>query len=119
MFWGEDVHLYPESRGVTLIFGAWNFPLQLVVIPLVGAIAAGCCAVVKPSEVAHNSALVMAKFFPRYLDQACYRIVEGGVPEAQMLLEQKWDHIFFTGSLEGVGGEGWGMQVVPFCSVHH
>ena len=91
-------HIYREPLGVTLIIGAWNYPLQLVLLPLVGAIAAGNCAVLKPSEVAPNVSALLAKWVPKYLDPKAVQVVEGGVPETTALLREKWDHVFYTGN---------------------
>jgi aldehyde dehydrogenase (NAD+) len=91
-------YIYKEPLGVTLIIGAWNYPVHLVVLPLVGAIAAGNCVVLKPSEVAPNVSALLAKWLPRYLDPKTMRVVEGGVPETTALLREKWDHIFYTGN---------------------
>jgi aldehyde dehydrogenase (NAD+) len=91
-------HIYREPLGVTLIIGAWNYPLQLVLLPLVGAIAAGNCAVLKPSEVAPNVSALVAKWVPKYLDPKAVKVVEGGVPETTALLREKWDHVFYTGN---------------------
>ena len=91
-------YVYREPLGVALIIGAWNYPVHLVVLPLVGAIAAGNCVVLKPSEVAPNVSALLAKWLPRYLDRKAIRVVEGGVPETTALLGEKWDHIFYTGS---------------------
>ena len=85
-----------EPLGVVLIIGPWNYPVQLVLSPLVGAIAAGNCAVLKPSEVAPASSAALAEWVPKYLDEDAIRVVEGGVPETQALLEQRFDHIFYT-----------------------
>lgn len=87
----------PEPLGTVLIIGAWNYPIQLVLSPLVAAVAAGNCAVVKPSELSENCSKLLAKLFPRYLDIDCISIVEGGVEETTTLLKQKFDHIFYTG----------------------
>lgn len=75
----------------------YNFPVNLVICPLAGAIAAGNTAVVKPSENAPNVAVVMQKVIEGCLDQSCYRIVQGAIPQSTALLEQKWDKIFYTG----------------------
>ena len=91
-------YIYREPLGVTLIIGAWNYPLQLVLLPLVGAIAAGNCAVLKPSEVAPNVSALLAKWVPKYLDPKAVKVVEGGVPETTALLREKWDHVFYTGN---------------------
>ena len=91
-------YIYREPLGVTLIIGAWNYPLHLVLVPLIGAIAAGNCAVLKPSEVAPNVSALIAKWIPKYLDRKAVQVVEGGVPETTALLQEKWDHIFYTGN---------------------
>ena len=89
-----------EPLGVVLVIGPWNYPVQLTLAPLVGAIAAGNAVVIKPSEHAPATSAALAHLLPRYLDPAAVRVVEGGVPETTALLEQRWDHIFFTGSAE-------------------
>jgi acyl-CoA reductase-like NAD-dependent aldehyde dehydrogenase len=86
-----------------LIIGTWNYPVNLLFLPFVGAIAAGCTVVIKPSELAVNTAAVVTELFPQYLDQNAYRIVNGGATEARSLLEHRFDHIFYTGS--GVVGK--------------
>lgn len=87
----------PEPLGTVLIIGAWNYPIQLVLGPLVAAIAAGNCAVLKPSELSPNCANVVAKYLPLYLDQLAYSVVLGAIPETTELLQQKFDHILYTG----------------------
>jgi aldehyde dehydrogenase (NAD+) len=91
-------YIYREPLGVTLIIGAWNYPLHLVLVPLIGAMAAGNCAVLKPSEVAPNVSALIAKWIPKYLDRKAVQVVEGSVPETTALLQEKWDHIFYTGN---------------------
>jgi aldehyde dehydrogenase (NAD+) len=86
-----------DALGVSLIIGTWNYPLMLPLSPLIAAIAGGNVAVVKPSEVAPASADVIARFVPEYLDREAFSVVLGAVPETTALLEQQWDHIFFTG----------------------
>jgi len=86
-----------DPLGVGLIIGAWNYPVMLTLSPLIAAISAGNAAVIKPSEIAPASADVIAKLIPKYLDPDAFSVVLGGVPETTALLEQKWDHIFFTG----------------------
>eukprot|EP00246_Nothoceros_aenigmaticus_P015854 TRINITY_DN6855_c0_g1_i1.p1 TRINITY_DN6855_c0_g1~~TRINITY_DN6855_c0_g1_i1.p1 ORF type:complete len:515 (-),score=76.65 TRINITY_DN6855_c0_g1_i1:335-1804(-) len=90
--------IVPEPFGVALIISAWNFPFVLAFDPLLGAIAAGNAAVIKPSEVAPASAKLIAKLVPQYLDGNAIRVIEGAVAETTALLEQKWDKIFYTGS---------------------
>uniref|UniRef100_A0A7N8YNT7 Aldehyde dehydrogenase n=1 Tax=Mastacembelus armatus TaxID=205130 RepID=A0A7N8YNT7_9TELE len=94
----DDVYIQPEPLGVVLIIGAWNYPWAVTLQPLVGAIAAGNAAVIKPSEVSSHSAKVMEEFLPQYLDKDLYPVVIGGVSETQELLKQRFDHIFYTGN---------------------
>jgi aldehyde dehydrogenase (NAD+) len=86
-----------DPLGVGLIIGTWNYPLMLTLSPLVGAISAGNAAVIKPSEVAPACGEAIARFIPQYLDTNAFSVVLGAVPETTALLEQEWDHIFFTG----------------------
>jgi acyl-CoA reductase-like NAD-dependent aldehyde dehydrogenase len=92
------VRVRREPLGVTLIIGAWNEPFMLTLGPLVAAIAGGNAAVIKPSEVAEACAKLHAEMIPKYLDPHAFAVVQGAVPETTVLLEQKWDMIFFTGS---------------------
>src|SRR5580704_8995803 len=92
-----QVRVQFDPLGVGLIIGTWNYPLMLTLSPLIAAIAGGNVAVVKPSEVAPASAEAIARLVPEYLDRNAFSVVLGAVPEATALLEQHWDHIFFTG----------------------
>lgn len=65
----DDVAIYKDPYGVVLVMGAWNYPVQLTICPVIGAMAAGNCAVIKPSEIATASAKLMADLVPKYLDQ--------------------------------------------------
>ncbi|KAF9348300.1 Aldehyde dehydrogenase [Mortierella sp. AD094] len=94
----DNVHIRKDPLGMVLIIGAWNYPLNLLLAPAVGAIAAGNTVVLKPSEVAPNTAALLTKLLPSYLDQRAYRIINGAVEETSLLLEHKFDHIFYTGS---------------------
>ena len=87
-----------DPLGAVLIIGAYNFPLQLSLGPLVGAIASGCTAVLKPSESAPNAARIMQHVISQSLDPDAYQVVQGAVPETTALLDCKWDKIFYTGS---------------------
>ncbi|KAH8731066.1 aldehyde dehydrogenase 3I1 [Phaeosphaeriaceae sp. PMI808] len=87
-----------EPRGVAFIIGAWNYPDTLAFHQLASAIAAGCCAIVKPSEIAEHTAALMIKLAPKYLDTEAYAFVSGAAAETQYMLTQKFDHVFFTGS---------------------
>jgi len=88
----------PESFGVVLIIAPWNYPVQLLLAPLVPAIAAGNTAVLKPSEVAPATAAAMAELIPQYLDESVVTVVTGGADETTALLAEQFDHIFYTGN---------------------
>uniref|UniRef100_A0A663F324 Aldehyde dehydrogenase n=1 Tax=Aquila chrysaetos chrysaetos TaxID=223781 RepID=A0A663F324_AQUCH len=87
-----------DPYGVVLIIGPWNCPIHLLLVPLIGAIAAGNCVIIKPSEITKNSERLMAEGLPSYLDKDCSAVVAAGVEETTRLLENKFDYIFFTGS---------------------
>ncbi|EAW34346.1 aldehyde dehydrogenase [Lyngbya sp. PCC 8106] len=93
----STAQICPEPLGVVLIIGPWNYPFQLMISPLVGAMAAGNCAILKPSEIAANTSKVVANIIQETFDPAYVAAVEGGVETSQALLTQKFDHIFFTG----------------------
>ena len=86
-----------EPLGCVLIISPWNYPIQLVLSPLAAALAAGNCAVLKPSELTPACATLLAKLVPEYLDREAVRVVGGAVEETTALLRERWDHIFFTG----------------------
>ncbi len=88
----------PEPLGVGLIIGAWNYPIQGTLGPLVGALAAGCCAIVKPSEVSAATSHAIARLLPQYVEPDAVAVVEGGVDETRALLEQRFDRIVYTGN---------------------
>ncbi|KAH9526148.1 aldehyde dehydrogenase 3, member A2, variant 3 [Dermatophagoides farinae] len=94
----DNCHVKHEPYGVVLIFSAWNYPVQLLLSPLVGAITAGNCAIIKPSEVASNCEKLMAELLPRYLDRECFHVITGGPEEATRMLNERFDMVFFTGS---------------------
>ncbi|WIX79324.1 aldehyde dehydrogenase family protein [Amycolatopsis carbonis] len=87
-----------EPLGVALIIGPWNYPLHLALAPLVGVLAAGNAAVVKPSELSPTVSAAIARHVPAYLDPEAVAVVEGAIPETTELLEQHFDHIFYTGN---------------------
>lgn len=87
-----------EPLGTVLVIGAYNFPVNLSLGPLIGAIAAGCSAILKPSEVSPATAMVLKKIVEEGLDPSAYAVVNGGVPETTALLNEKWDKIFYTGN---------------------
>ena len=86
-----------DPLGVVLVIGAWNYPINLLLAPLVGALAGGNAAVLKPSEIAAHTSALMANLVPRYLDPEAVSVVEGGAEETQALLDERFDLIFFTG----------------------
>ena len=89
-----------EPLGVVLIFGAWNYPLQLSLSPVVAALAAGNCVVLKPSEVSPATSALLATLLPQYTDNSAVTVIEGDAQVASELLTYRFDHIFYTG-----GGE--------------
>ena len=91
--------IYPEPYGIVLIMSPWNYPFQLTIAPLVGAICAGNCAVVKPSAYSPHTTKVMADMLRELFQEKYIAVVEGGRQENQALLNEKFDYIFFTGSV--------------------
>lgn len=90
--------IYPEPYGTVLIMSPWNYPLQLTMIPLIGAIAAGNCIVLKPSEYSFYTAEIIEKMIREVFEERYISVIRGGRAANQSLLEQKFDFIFFTGS---------------------
>ena len=90
--------LVPEPLGVVLVIAPWNYPIQLLLVPVAGAIAAGNAVVMKPSEVSAATSTALARLVPKYFDGSAIALVEGGVPETTELLDQHFDHIFYTGN---------------------
>jgi len=87
-----------EPLGVVLVIAPWNYPVQLLLAPVVGALAAGNAVLLKPSELAPATSALMAELVPQYLDQRAVAVVEGGVDVTTALLAERFDHIFYTGS---------------------
>ncbi|EXB93296.1 Aldehyde dehydrogenase family 3 member F1 [Morus notabilis] len=90
--------LLPEPLGLVLIVSAWNFPFGLSLEPLIGALAAGNTAVLKPSELAPACSSLLANTMTSYLDGNAVKVVEGGPSVGEQLLQERWDKIFFTGN---------------------
>jgi len=90
--------VHRDPLGVVLVIAPWNYPVQLAVAPLLGALAGGNCAIVKPSEVSVHTAAMLARWLPEYLDPGAVSVVCGGVPETTALLAERFDHIFYTGN---------------------
>ncbi len=87
-----------EPLGTVLIIAPWNYPFQLLMAPLIGAVSAGNTVILKPSEIAENTALVIAKIINTRFEKEYVHVVTGGADVSQALLKMKFDHIFFTGS---------------------
>ncbi|MBV1940198.1 aldehyde dehydrogenase family protein [Streptomyces sp. BV286] len=87
-----------DPLGVVLVIAPWNYPAQLLLAPMLGALAAGNAVVVKPSEMAPATSAELARLLPRFLDTEAVAVVEGGVPETTALLAERFDHIFYTGN---------------------
>ncbi|MGW2838538.1 aldehyde dehydrogenase family protein [Streptomyces sp. NPDC001493] len=87
-----------DPLGVVLVIAPWNYPAQLLLAPLAGALAGGNCVVAKPSELAPATSAAVARLLPRFLDTDAVAVVEGGVEETTALLEERFDHIFYTGN---------------------
>lgn len=89
--------IHTEPLGVVLIVAPWNYPFSLTMQPLLGAIAAGNCAILKPSEHTPNTSRVIAQIINNNFDPSFITVIEGGIETNQALLAEKFDHIFFTG----------------------
>ncbi|POX51309.1 aldehyde dehydrogenase family protein [Streptomyces sp. Ru71] len=87
-----------DPLGVVLVIAPWNYPAQLLLAPLVGALAAGNAVIVKPSELAPATSAALARLLPAHLDTDAVAVVEGGVAETTALLAERFDHIFYTGN---------------------
>lgn len=96
--WPAKSRVFSEPLGVVLVIGPWNYPFQLVFAPIVGAIAAGNCAMIKPSELTPKTSQLIEGLVKKYFSPQFIRVVQGGIPETTALLNLKFDHIFFTGS---------------------
>ena len=89
--------IYPDPLGIVLIISPWNYPFALAISPLIGAIAAGNCAVIKPSESTPTVSQVIAEIIQQTFSTTEIAVVEGDATVSQQLLAEKFDHIFFTG----------------------
>lgn len=94
-------YIYKEPYGVTLIIGPFNYPFQLIILPLIGAISAGNCAIIKPSENTPNTGLLIQDLINKNFDEAYINVVNplGSKETVSYLLDLKFDYIFFTGSI--------------------
>ncbi len=101
-FWPARSYIVPVPRGVVLILGPWNYPFHLLMVPLIGALSAGNCMVLKPTRHAPETAKVVEKMVKNIFHPDHCLVVLGHEEKARELITMKWDHIFFTGST-GVG----------------
>jgi len=92
-------YIIPQPYGITLHISPWNYPFQLSIAPLIGAIAAGNTVILKPSEYSINTSLVLEKIIDNVFPEDLVKVIQGGPEEAAELLNYRWDYIFFTGSL--------------------
>jgi aldehyde dehydrogenase (NAD+) len=92
-------YIYKEPYGKVLIIAPWNYPFQLAVCPLISAVAAGNQVVLKPSELTPKTSEIIAKIIRKVFDKNHVKVVEGGIEVSQQLLSERWDYIFFTGSV--------------------
>ncbi|MCR9203042.1 MAG: aldehyde dehydrogenase family protein [Halobacteriovoraceae bacterium] len=90
--------IQPHPKGVVLIISPWNYPFQLLMSPLIGALAAGNTAILKPSEIAPATSKIISKLVPKYFSSEVVAVVEGAVSETTALLELPFNHIFYTGN---------------------
>ncbi|MGW3208488.1 aldehyde dehydrogenase family protein [Streptomyces sp. NPDC001135] len=97
---GADARAWTQydPLGVVLVIAPWNYPAQLLLAPMVGALASGNAVVAKPSELAPATSAALAELIPAYLDADAVAVVEGGIPETTALLAERFDHIFYTGN---------------------
>lgn len=96
----SSAQVYTEPLGVVLIIGPWNYPINLMLVPLVSAIAAGNCSILKPSEIAPHTSSVLTNIIQKTFDSSFISVVEGGVETSKELLAESFEHIFFTGGTE-------------------
>jgi aldehyde dehydrogenase (NAD+) len=96
---GSKAFIYSEPYGVALIISPWNYPLQLAIAPLIGAIAAGNCAILKPSELTPETSKLIGELINKTFPSEYITVVQGDADTTQSLLKEKFDYIFFTGSV--------------------
>ena len=86
-----------EAKGVVLLIGPWNYPASMILLPLIPIIGSGNTVIIKPSEVAENTAQTFDRLFTKYFEKRYLAVVQGGVPETTDLLKERFDHIMYTG----------------------
>ncbi|PQJ72049.1 aldehyde dehydrogenase [Polaribacter butkevichii] len=95
----SSAKIHKEPYGAVLVIAPWNYPHQLAFAPLIGAIAAGNTVVLKPSELTPNTSAITKQIIEAVFDKKQVAVIEGGVEVSTKLLAQRWDYIFFTGSV--------------------
>lgn len=98
VFWPCAVHVAPEPLGVVLVMSPWNYPVNLTLDPLVGILACGNTAVIKPSPESRHSSQLLARLVPKYFPDGSVQVILGSVEAAEQVLQERFDHILFTGS---------------------
>lgn len=96
--WPAGSYTIQDPLGVVLVMGAWNYPVQLTLSPVVGALAGGNCVMVRPGSYSVNTSHAMCRLLHKYLDNECIMVCEGDRQLTTAILHEKWDKIFFTGS---------------------
>ncbi|TNM89575.1 hypothetical protein fugu_003809 [Takifugu bimaculatus] len=96
----DECQVVSEPLGLVFIMGSWCSPIQLCLVPLVGAIAAGNCAIISPSECSAHTAELLHRLIPFYLDNECFHVILAGTNDLPEIVDLKFDHVFFTGSKE-------------------
>ncbi|WP_212924791.1 aldehyde dehydrogenase [Oceanobacillus sp. J11TS1] len=109
---GSKSYIIKEPLGVILVIAPWNYPLQLSLAPVIGALAAGNTVILKPSEHAPHTSELLARMVEENFDPSYFKVVQGAIEETNMLLKQRFDHIFFT------GGSAVGKIVMHAASEH-
>src|SRR5690625_2342975 len=98
---GTKNYIHYEPYGVTLIIAPWNYPVQLAIVPVIGALAAGNTVILKPSEFAPTVASLLERLVKKYFSEAVFTVVNGDRTVSERLLNERVDKIFFTGSSDG------------------
>lgn len=93
----DKPYIVKDPKGVVLVISPWNYPVSMVLLPMIPSIAAGNTIVIKPSELSENTAILFEKLIPKYFDPKYVTIVNGGIPETTELLKERFDHIIYTG----------------------
>ncbi|XP_063401712.1 aldehyde dehydrogenase, dimeric NADP-preferring-like [Mytilus trossulus] len=94
----DKAFIQKQPYGVVLIIGTWNFPIMLTLMPMFGALAAGNCVLLKTSRISWSISKLLENMVPKYLDNECVKVVNGGTGETTDLLKERYDYIFYTGN---------------------